>query len=77
MVFSKFMASVWGRLLRIVAGIALIVVGLTVVEGTWGIVLAVVGAVPLLAGLFDVCLIGALFLGTPLKGSDIREAPEQ
>jgi hypothetical protein len=77
MAFSKFMASVWGRLLRIVAGIALILVGLIVVEGTWGIVLAVVGAVPLLAGLFDVCLIGALLLGTPLKGSDIREAPEQ
>ena len=77
MVFSKFMASVGGRLLRIVAGIALIVVGVVLVEGTWGIVLAVVGAVPLLAGLFDVCLIGALFLGTPLKGSDIRETPEQ
>jgi hypothetical protein len=77
MAFSKFMASVSGRLLRIVAGIALIVVGLAVVEGTWGIVLAVVGAVPLLAGIFDVCLVGALFLGTPLKGSDVRGSQDQ
>jgi hypothetical protein len=74
--FSKFMASVWGRLLRIVAGIALIVVGLVVLKGTLGIILAVIGAIPLLAGLFDVCLIGALFLGTPLKGSDIRSTPD-
>jgi hypothetical protein len=77
MAFSKFMASLWGRLLRIVAGLALIVVGALVVEGVWGIILIVVGAVPLLAGLFDVCIIGALFLGTPLKGSDIRETPQQ
>jgi hypothetical protein len=75
--FSKFMASVWGRLLRIVAGIALIVVGLLLVGGTWGIILAIIGAVPLLAGLFDVCLIGALFLGTPLKGSEVRGNQDQ
>ena len=75
--FSKFMASIWGRLLRIVAGIALIIVGLVVVEGTWGIILAIIGAVPLLAGLLDVCLIGAIFLGTPLRGSEVRDTPEQ
>jgi hypothetical protein len=41
-------------------------------QGVWGIVVAVVGAVPFLAGVFDVCVIGALFLGTPFKGDDLR-----
>jgi hypothetical protein len=49
----------------------LIAVGLAVVGGTGGIVLAVVGLVPLLAGLLDVCLIGVLF-GAPLNGADVR-----
>ncbi len=71
--FAKFMSSSWGRVLRVVAGAALIGIGLGVVGGIGGIVLAVVGAVPLLAGALDVCLIGRIFLGTPLKGSDVRE----
>jgi len=72
MAFARFMSSAVGRLLRIVAGIALIVVGLVVVEDTAGIVIAVVGLVPLAAGLFDFCLIGPL-LGAPLSGRAIRD----
>jgi hypothetical protein len=70
MVFAKFMASPLGRAFRIVAGIALIAVGIYV-GSTWGIVLAVVGAVPLLAGVFDVCLFAPL-LGVPFSGSRVR-----
>ncbi len=70
--FAKFMSSWWGRAIRIVAGAALIAFGYAVVGGIGGIVLAVVGAVPLLAGLLDVCLIGWIFLGTPLRGADVR-----
>jgi hypothetical protein len=69
--FAQFMSSGLGRGLRIVAGIILIAVGLAVVGGTGGIVLAVVGLVPLLAGAFDVCLFAPLF-GAPLKGADVR-----
>ena len=69
--FAKFMSSGLGRGLRIVAGIVLIAVGLTVVGGTGGTVLAVVGLVPLLAGVLDVCLFAPLF-GAPLKGVDVR-----
>lgn len=72
--FSKFMASGAGRLLRIVAGAALIVIGLWLVGGIWGIVITVVGLVPLVAGLTDVCLLGTLFFRTPLRGRDIRAA---
>jgi len=71
--FARFMSSVWGRLLRIVAGIVLIVVGLSLVGGVGGILIAVVGAVPLLAGLLDICIIGRLLLRTPLKGAELRQ----
>jgi len=70
--FGKFMSSTAGRLLRIVVGAALVVAGWLWIGGIWGIVVAVVGLVPLLAGLFDVCLISAIFMGTPLKGADLR-----
>jgi hypothetical protein len=66
------MSSGAGRVLRVVAGLAFILIGLILVEGTWGIVLAVVGLVPFLAGIFDVCVIGRLLLGTPFKGAEVR-----
>ena len=69
--FAKFMSSGLGRGLRIVVGLALMVIGLVSVGGTGGIILAVVGAVPLLAGILDVCLFAPLF-GAPLKGADVR-----
>lgn len=69
--FVSFMASTAGRLVRIVAGIVLIAVGLLVVGGTGGTIIAVVGVVPLLAGLLDFCLFAPLF-GNPLSGSKIR-----
>ena len=69
--FSKFMASGAGRGLRIVAGLVLIVLGLFSVGGTGGIILAVIGAVPLVAGVADVCLFAPLF-GGPLKGAEAR-----
>ena len=69
--FCTFMASTTGRIARVVAGIALIAWGLMGLNGTVGIVVAVIGAVPLLAGLFDFCVFAPLF-GCPLSGSKIR-----
>jgi hypothetical protein len=69
--FARFMSSLSGRLLRIVAGIALIIVGLAVLHGTVGIILAVVGLVPLLAGVFNVCVFAPLF-GGPFFAKDIK-----
>ena len=54
--FMKFMASPAGRITRIIAGIALIALGLLVVHGVGGIILMVVGLLPLVAGLFDFCV---------------------
>ena len=71
--FISFMASTAGRVLRIVAGIALIAWGLVGLGGTVGVIVAVVGALPLLAGLFDFCIFAPLF-GCPLNGAKIRDA---
>jgi hypothetical protein len=67
--FSKLMASTAGRAVRIIAGVALIVVGGLLGGGWWA--LAVVGLVPLAAGALDVCLFNVLF-GQPLTGKAVR-----
>lgn len=59
--FVGFMRGTAGRLLRIVVGLALILVGLLLVKGTGGIVMAVIGVVPTAAGVFNFCLFGPLF----------------
>lgn len=69
--FIRFMASGTGRIVRIVAGAALIAWGLLGLTGTTGIIVAVIGAVPLLAGLFDFCIFAPLFR-LPLSGPKIR-----
>jgi len=67
----KFLASTTGRIVRIVAGAALIAWGLLGLSGTTGVIAAVVGALPLLAGLFDFCIFAPLF-GAPFSGPKIR-----
>ncbi len=69
--FVKFMASTTGRIVRIVAGAVLIALGLLVMHGSAGIIVAIVGLVPLLAGVFDFCVFAPLF-GAPLSGPKIR-----
>jgi hypothetical protein len=69
--FVKFMASPTGRITRVVAGILLVSWGLLGIHGVGGIILAVVGLVPLLAGLFDFCVFAPLF-GAPMSGPKIR-----
>jgi hypothetical protein len=71
--FIQFMASTTGRIVRVVAGLALILWGLLGLQGTTGIIVAIVGAVPLAAGLYDFCVFAPLF-GNPLSGPKIRAA---
>lgn len=66
-----FLASSAGRLTHVVAGLILIGLGLFVASGLAGIVLIVVGMVPLIAGLADFCVFAPLF-GAPLSGSAIH-----
>ena len=70
--FFGFISSPAGRIVRFVAGLALILVGLLVFRGIGGWILAIVGLVPLLAGLFDWCVFVPLF-GLPVAGPRLRE----
>ena len=67
--FSKFMASTTGRAVRVIVGVALIVVGGSLGGGWWA--LAIVGLVPFAAGALDICLFNVLF-GQPLSGRVVR-----
>jgi hypothetical protein len=63
MAFARFMSQPAGRIIRAVAGLALIVLGFFVLGGTTGIVVGLIGFVPLAAGLFNFCLVGPLVGG--------------
>jgi Inner membrane protein YgaP-like, transmembrane domain len=67
----RFLASSAGRVTRMAAGLVLILVGLWLVGGIAGWVIAVVGLVPLAAGLFDVCVFAPLFR-LPFTGPSLR-----
>jgi len=69
--FARFINSRAGRITRIVAGVFLIGWGYTQIATGLGMVLVIVGLVPLLAGVLDVCLISGL-LGGPLSGKTLR-----
>jgi hypothetical protein len=71
----RFLASSAGRVVRAVAGLILIVVGIAVVGGAIGWILAIVGLVPLVAGVFDWCFFAPLF-GLPFAGPRLRETLE-
>ena len=67
MAFACFMEKPLGRALRIVAGLALIGWGYTMRGTTLGTVLMIVGVVPLLAGLLNLCFIAPI-IGAPFSG---------
>ncbi len=73
MAFARFMASFWGRTIRVVAGVALVWWGMGVVSTT-GIIVAIIGAVVALARVFNVCFLAPLF-GAPFRGKDLSSQP--
>jgi hypothetical protein len=70
--FAQFINSPTGRVLRVLAGIGLIAWGWTQPGGSMGVVLMILGLVPLAAGAFNWCIISAL-LGGPLSGARIAK----
>lgn len=66
--FIHFMASPAGRILRILAGSAIIAYGLLFTAGVNGMVIAAIGVLPIITGALNICLIGPL-LGAPLRGT--------
>ena len=69
--FVSFMASSTGRIVRVVAGVILVAWGWLGLTGMTGTIVALVGLVPLAAGIFDICVLAPLF-GAPLSGPKIR-----
>lgn len=72
--FAKFMATAPGRIIRVVAGAAIIWWGWTMGDTT-GYVVMVLGAIPFFAGIFNLCMI-APFIDVPFKGKDILALPD-
>ncbi len=76
MSFARFMASTFGRGLRVVAGVLMLFAGWFIVGGIGGTILAVAGLLPIATGLFDVCLLGPLF-GAPVRGREALASPRR
>ncbi len=70
--FSRFLNSRAGRIFRLMAGTAFLIVGLLFRVDPLGIVSMAWSFFPLSAGGFDVCYISAA-LGGPFSGKRIRE----
>lgn len=68
----SFLASRNGRIVRVVVGAILVIWGFFGIGGAGGVILGIVGLVPLLAGILDYCVFAPLF-GNPIKGADIRK----
>ncbi len=73
MAFAKWMAGGWGRIARIVAGLILMAFGLYL-QTTWGFLVAIIGLLPLTAGVFNFCLFAPLF-GGPFNGRSLAPGP--
>jgi hypothetical protein len=75
MAFASFMSSAAGRILRMLVGLGLIGWGVYLIVAasnvTVGIIMTVVGLLPLVAGLADVCIFAPLF-GAPFSGAKVR-----
>ncbi|HEY5525966.1 MAG TPA: hypothetical protein VIK02_00105 [Candidatus Anoxymicrobiaceae bacterium] len=69
--FSKFLNSPAGRIFRVAAGAAYLVIGYMYRDHALGKLSMAWGVLPLSAGVFDVCFISAA-LGGPFSGPDIR-----
>ena len=68
--FARFMASPLGRGGRVAFGLTLIALGVGVVGGGMGSMMAVVGLLPLGLGIINGCIF-APFLKVPFRGSDL------
>lgn len=72
MKFALFMSKPAGRILRVVVGLAVFAVGI-VLQSPLGIALTVLGAVVVVSGAVNLCLI-APFLRVPFTGRAIIRA---
>ena len=70
--FAHFINSSGGRVVRIIAGIVSIVWGYIELMDILGFILIMIGLIPLVAGLFNLCLVSAI-LGGPISGPEVMK----
>jgi hypothetical protein len=56
-----FLLSTDGKMLRVDLGLVVIGLGILIIQGTAGFVVAVIGLIPIFAALAGICLIAPLF----------------
>jgi hypothetical protein len=71
-----WLLSTQGRLARIAVGTLLIIVGLAVIRGFAGVLLLIVGAIPIASAAYGTLLIGPLF-GRDIHGRRPEEQPAE
>lgn len=71
--FVEFMRGGSGRLARIGFGLALLALGLFVIEGTAGTIVAIFSAMPIASGVTGFCPLGPLF-GVDFRGRERTQA---
>jgi DUF2892 family protein len=60
--FARWMATRWGRGPRIALGLALIAFGIYL-QNPWGILIAIVGVLPIASGFDNFCIAAPIFGG--------------
>jgi hypothetical protein len=70
--FSRFLNSLAGRIFRLAAGTAFLVVGIVYRDNALGLLSMAWSIFPLSAGAFDICYISVM-LGGPFSGAKIRD----
>ena len=73
---ADWLLSTQGRLARIAAGTALILIGLGLVKGFLGVILLLIGAVPIASAAYGALLVGPL-LGRDTMGRRPEDQPKQ
>ena len=68
----KFMSTAPGRILRGVVGLVLLALGGMLLPAGLGVLLVILGLLPLAAAIFDLCLVGPL-VGASMHGRNVRE----
>ena len=71
-----WLMSTQGRLARIAAGTALILIGLGLVGGFFGVILLLIGAVPIASAAYGALLIGPLY-GRDVMGRRPEDQPKK
>lgn len=69
MSYARFMSSGAGRILRVLLGLVVLYVGLTMIHGALGALVAVIALIPIAAGTLDFVVLGPAF-GGPFWGKD-------